>query len=166
MARTRLNGKHVVDMELADSVGGGVHETYAEAAAAGVAGLGQLTTAMFDMSALALSASISDYRSAANNDAIVNYGMLLQEVADEAALRAAADASLATLVADEEAARISAIASADTRMAAEEAARAAGDSSLDTRLGAEEAARAAADSSIESRFSTAVLDEENARIGS
>ena len=101
MARTRLNGKHVVDMELVDSVGGGVHETYAEAAAAGVAGLGQLTTAMFDMSALALSASISDYRSAANNDAIVNYGMLLQEVADEAALRAAADASLATLVADE-----------------------------------------------------------------
>ena len=43
MARTRLNGKHQVDIELVDSLVVACMTPAAEAAAAGVAGLGQLT---------------------------------------------------------------------------------------------------------------------------
>ena len=51
-------------------------ETFEEAQAGGKAGLGELTTNMFSMSALALSAAVEDYQAAANNSAIANYGIL------------------------------------------------------------------------------------------
>ena len=100
MARTRMGvGQFDIDLTAQNDE---KFETFQDAAAGGKAGLGELTTGMFSMSALALSAEVGDYQAAANNSAIVNYGMLQYQVGVE------------------EAARIAAIGSSDSRLLAEE----------------------------------------------